>query len=367
MPSASAIRSASPSPVPPSIPRGNRGIARPWAKPSMSCSTGFRGGRKLSRRHAPRGLTGRNGRTRAEPAGSVNLNSRGGPMSTQDAPADIGRQPANRDDAIDLSSYLARIGYTGPLRPTPDVLAGFIERHMATIPFEAIDVMLGRGINLSPESVDGKLLAKRRGGYCFEHQNLLRRALVAIGFPVERLLARVRVRETPDGSAPPATHASLKVEAGGRFWLADVGFGSFMPNVPLAWEVGAAQETRFGTFRIRDTDDGQLIETLNDDGWSPLYEILRFRWQSVDFEVANHYVAHHPSSLFRSILIAARTELETRYTLMGNRLTIHSAGGSREERLLDADGIATALGTIFGLPVEPEWRPLIERAAALPG
>jgi N-hydroxyarylamine O-acetyltransferase len=140
-----------------------------------------------------------------------------------------------------------------------------------------------------------------------------------------------------------------------------------MPNVPLAWEVGTAQETRFGTFRIRDTDDGQLIETRNDDGWSPLYEILRFRWHSVDFEVANHYVAHHPSSLFRTILIAARTEVETRYTLAGNRLTIHSAGGSREERLLDADGIETALGTIFGLPVEPEWRPLIESAAALPG
>ena len=65
--------------------------------------------------------------------------------------------------------------------------------------------------------------------------------------------------------------------------------------------------------------------------------------------------------------MAARTEVETRYTLAGNRLTIHSADGPREERLLDADGIETALGTIFGLPVGPEWRPLIERAATLPG
>ena len=68
-------------------------------------------------------------------------------MSTQDTPDGIGRQTAGRD-AIDLSSYLARIGYTGPLQPTPEVLAGLIERHMAAIPFEAIDVMLGRGINL---------------------------------------------------------------------------------------------------------------------------------------------------------------------------------------------------------------------------
>ena len=284
-------------------------------------------------------------------------------MLTQDIPADTSGKPSGRDDAIDLSAYLARIGYAGPLRPTPDVLAELIERHMATIPFEAIDVMLGRGIDLSPERVDRKLLARRRGGYCFEHESLLRRALVAIGFPVEPLLARVLVHPASDGSTPPATHASLKVEAGGRFWLADPGFGGFMPNVPLAWEIGAAQKTRFGIFRIRDTDDGQLIETRKDDGWSPLYEILRFRWQRMDFEVANHYVAHRPSSPFQTTLMVVRTEVETRYTLAGNRLTIHSSGGSREERQLDADGIETALGTIFGLPVEPEWRPLIERAA----
>ena len=42
-------------------------------------------------------------------------------MSTKDTPDGIGRQTAGRDDAIDLSSYLARIGYTGPLRPTPNV------------------------------------------------------------------------------------------------------------------------------------------------------------------------------------------------------------------------------------------------------
>jgi len=88
-------------------------------------------------------------------------------MLTQDIPADTSGKPSGRDDAIDLSAYLARIRYTGPLRPTPDVLAKLIERHMATIPFEAIDVMLGRGINLSPERVDRKLLARRRGGYCF--------------------------------------------------------------------------------------------------------------------------------------------------------------------------------------------------------
>jgi N-hydroxyarylamine O-acetyltransferase len=284
-------------------------------------------------------------------------------MSIQNASADTGGQQTNREDAIDLSAYLARIGYTGPLRPTPEVLGELIERHMATIPFEAVDVMLGRGVDLSPASIDRKLLAGRRGGYCFEHASLLRRALLAIGFPIERLLARVRVRETPDGSAPPATHTSLKVEAGGRFWLADVGFGGFMPNRPLAWDVGTAQETRFGVFRIMDAINGWQVETQDGDAWKPLYEILRFRWQGVDFDVANHYVAHHPSSPFRTTLMVARTDVATRYTLAGKKLTVYSSKGQRDTCVLDADGIENALAKVFGLLVEPEWRPVIETVA----
>jgi hypothetical protein len=49
-------------------------------------------------------------------------------MGIQDAPVDIGGKPVARDDAINLSAYLACIGYAGPLRPTPDLLTGLIER-----------------------------------------------------------------------------------------------------------------------------------------------------------------------------------------------------------------------------------------------
>ena len=286
-------------------------------------------------------------------------------MLTQDIPTDTIGKPTGRDDAIDLSAYLARIGYTGPLRPTPDVLAELIERHMATIPFEAIDVMLGRGIELSPERVDRKLLARRRGGYCFEHESTLRRALVAIGFPVEPLLARVLVHPASDGSTPPATQcvAPRSKRVGSSVGLPIPVSAVSCRTCP--WPGRSAPPRRRGSVfsesRIRTM--ASLSELRNDDGWSPLYEILRFRWQRMDFEVANHYVAHRPSSPFQTTLMVVRTEVETRYTLAGNRLTIHSSGGSREERQLDADGIETALGTIFGLPVEPEWRPLIGAGA----
>lgn len=268
------------------------------------------------------------------------------------------------EDAIDLDAYFERIGWDGPFDPTLEVLKRVIERHMAAIPFEAIDVMLGRGVDLSPSAMDRKMLAGRRGGYCFEQASLLRRALRAMGFPVEQHLARVRARSGFEGPAPAATHASLKVQADGRVWLADVGFGGSIPNEPLIWQDNVPQETRFGAYRFTRTRDGHVLESWYQEHWSPLYEILDFRWQAADYKVANHYVAHHPDSHFRHDLMVALTARDARYTLAGSRFRIAGVDGSRSEQVLDVQGMADALATRFGLPVPADWWPLLERIVA---
>ncbi|MBJ7439531.1 MAG: arylamine N-acetyltransferase, partial [Sphingopyxis sp.] len=84
-----------------------------------------------------------------------------------------------------LTRYLARIGYTGPLAPTLDVLAALQAAHIAAIPFEAIDALTGAGIDIGAEAVEAKLIGQRRGGYCFEQNGLFLRILQAIGFEVE--------------------------------------------------------------------------------------------------------------------------------------------------------------------------------------
>ena len=38
---------------------------------------------------------------------------------------------------FDLDAYLGRINYTGPRTPTYDTLAGILQAHIASIPFEA--------------------------------------------------------------------------------------------------------------------------------------------------------------------------------------------------------------------------------------
>src|SRR4051812_45556722 len=93
---------------------------------------------------------------------------------------------------FDLDAYLARLGVTGPLAPTPEALDRVHLAHASTIPFENLDLLLGRPIRIDVPSLQAKLVGDRRGGYCFEQNTLLAAALGAIGFRVTPLAARVR-------------------------------------------------------------------------------------------------------------------------------------------------------------------------------
>ena len=85
---------------------------------------------------------------------------------------------------IDLEAYFSRIEYTGTRVPTLATLTEIHRHHARAIPFENLDVLLGRGIRIDPTSVEKKLIHDRRGGYCFEQNGLLRDVLTTLGFRV---------------------------------------------------------------------------------------------------------------------------------------------------------------------------------------
>src|SRR5476649_596419 len=93
---------------------------------------------------------------------------------------------------IDLDSYFARVGYEGPPTPTLATLSRLHALHAAAIPFENLSPFLGELVRLDVDSLVDKLVARRRGGWCFEQNLLFFHALEAIGFEVTRLAARVR-------------------------------------------------------------------------------------------------------------------------------------------------------------------------------
>ncbi len=267
---------------------------------------------------------------------------------------------------VDLDAYFARIGYAGPRDASLATLAALHARHPAAIPFEAIDCVLDRGVDISPAAVDAKLIAGQRGGYCFEHNSLFARVLTVLGFEVEGLAARVRWNMPPGAPDQPRTHQVLKVRAEGQDWLVDVGFGGCVLTAPLRLVADTVQTTDHDAYRLRPIDGGFALEVRREAGWVPAYDISLVPCVPRDYEMANWFTSTHPSSHFRHNLLAALTTPEARYGLLFNRFTTRPRGGSPTYEILDADGIERVLREVFGLPVEAAWRPAIERAAAQP-
>jgi N-hydroxyarylamine O-acetyltransferase len=266
---------------------------------------------------------------------------------------------------VDLDAYFRRVGYDGPREPTLEVLTRLQGLHPQAIPFENIDVLLGRGVSLEPAALQAKLIEGRRGGYCFEQNGLFKRVLEALGFAVEGRIARVVWNAPPDAPTRPRTHKVLSVTIDGRSWLADVGFGGCVLTAPLRWALDAEQETPHDRYRLRQDGEEVVQEVWREGEWRPTYRIGGGAQAAIDYELANWWTSTHPTSHFRAMLIATRIEGDARFALLNDRLTVRTKAGERERRTLDASGVEHALRDTFGLTVEPDWRPAIERAVAM--
>jgi len=107
---------------------------------------------------------------------------------------------------------------------------------MAAIPFENLDVLLGRPVRLDLASLQAKLVDARRGGYCFEHVTLFAAVLEQLGFtPVRHSACVVLVNPR---TAAPRTHMFLTVPLAEGTFVVDPGFGVLAPKVPLPLEDG---------------------------------------------------------------------------------------------------------------------------------
>lgn len=233
-------------------------------------------------------------------------------------------------------------------------MAAVQRAHRLAIPFENLDIPLGRGISLDPSALFDKLVHRRRGGYCFEQNSLFLAALHAIGFEARPLLARVWLGAS---ETPPKTHTFNLVTIGGEEWIADAGFGgSYTP--PLRLEVGAEAQTPDGAgHRLRRDDiHGWMLEraggTVHIDGrasdapgWLPQYSFTLAKVFPSDLALANHFTATAPGTRFTSFRIASIATPCGFVSLLDRKLSI-----DREPReIADSDSYERALREHFGL------------------
>ena len=249
------------------------------------------------------------------------------------------------------AEYLRRIAYTGPTAPTFDVLTALVAAHNRSIPFENLDPLMGVPVvDLRPDALVDKLVRRRRGGYCFEHNGVMAEMLARLGFGVEILGGRVIWMNT-SGQLPAKTHMTLAVtvpDDGGRY-LVDVGFGGQTLSSPIRFETDTVAQTRHEPYRIREHDAGYVLQSSIRDSWEPLYLFNTEPFPMIDRQVGSWYVSTFPESHFVSGLTAALVTDDARWNLRGRNLAIHRKGDSERIRFDTAAQVVDALTDRFGI------------------
>jgi N-hydroxyarylamine O-acetyltransferase len=234
---------------------------------------------------------------------------------------------------IDVAAYLARIGYSGPTDPTAGNLRALHRAHLLAVPFENLDISLGRKITVDEAAILNKVVALHRGGFCYELNGAFAALLRALGFQVTLLSARVARANGDEG--PEFDHLTLRVDLEDP-WLADVGFGeSFLE--PLRLEAGRDQLESTGTYRLLAQGERLRMEKFVPDGsWRPQYS---FSPQPRRLEEFAGMCRHHqtsPESSFTQKRICSRATPDGQITLSEMKL-ITTSKGEREERSLGSE------------------------------
>ena len=235
--------------------------------------------------------------------------------------------------------------------------------HMTAIPFENLDVLLGRGIRVDLDGVFAKLVTAGRGGYCFEHGTLFQAALRALGVDANAHAARVLL-VTPKAEAP-RTHMFLTVAVGDATWVLDPGFGGPGPIVPVPLVEG--QEVRHGrdAHRMVRRDGEWVLEGMVNGAMAPLWTSPLAPEQPVDFALANHYVSTFPDSPFVTRLMIRAITPDGRVSAMNRDVTVLRDGVAGKHQLADRVQLRALLAEHFGfdlpeverlrVPSVPEW------------
>lgn len=217
--------------------------------------------------------------------------------------------------AINLNDYLRRISFQGKLKADHKILGMLHRKHLQTVPFENLDIGIGRKIELNLEKLEKKIVSNMRGGFCYELNGLFYALLKEIGFEVRMISAKVygdkKIGQEFD-------HMALVVSLD-EDWLVDVGFGdSFLE--PIRIELEIKQKGPGGYFVIREQDATYLrLEASKDDlDYEPKYLFSLAKRQLKDFAgMCNYHQTSAESSFTREHICTLATD-KGRVTLRDN-------------------------------------------------
>jgi N-hydroxyarylamine O-acetyltransferase len=249
---------------------------------------------------------------------------------------------------IDVARYLNRINYRGPPDVSADTLRELHKAHLLAVPFENLDIHLGRPIVLEEEKLLRKIVDERRGGFCYELNGTFAALLRALGFETSMLSAGVA---RDDGSFdPPFDHMALLVKLEER-WLADVGFGDSFRE-PLLLDERGEQVQEGDAHRLVEDGEHLILQRRVDDSWKPQFRFTLEPYEFADYDEMCRYHQTSPDSPFTQHRTCSRATPEGRITLTGMRLIVTEHGDRHERELANQDEWITALREHFAIDLQ---------------
>jgi len=261
---------------------------------------------------------------------------------------------ARKDFRMDIQRFFERIQYDGAADPDLTTLADLQRTYVCSVPFENLDVQLGKPLSIEVEDAYDKIVLNGRGGWCYEQNGLFGWALSEIGFDVTRVAASVmREQRGPDSDG---THLCLivKLPDSRSKYLVDVGFGGSMLR-PIPLRAGEHEQPPYSLTLERldkcswrfseDVGTGQFSFDFSDNSADESLLSSKSEFQQTD-----------ASSKFVKNLVVKRRFENEHAELRGRVLKEIRVGSVSTEILSSAEELSFVLEHRFGLAVPDVMR-----------
>ena len=248
---------------------------------------------------------------------------------------------------MDTKAYLERIGYRGPTRPSANVLRRLHRRHLLSVPFENLDIHLGRPIILSEDAFYDKIIKHHRGGFCYELNGSFAALLKKLGFKVSMLSARVARKS--GGFSPDFDHMTLLVQLK-HPWLADVGFGDSFTE-PKRLNISSPQTDHGRDYRFTGKDGWTLLSrrTKGSTVWKPQYKFSLTPRKLEDFVPRCRWQETSPRSHFRKGRMCTCLTPNGRFTITDTKFIVTRGDKKVERPIKNLEEFAKFLRWHFGI------------------
>lgn len=252
---------------------------------------------------------------------------------------------------MDVLAYLSRIGIEEPVLPNLDNLFRIQKAHLFSVPYENMDIINGVPLSLNAEDLYEKIVVRRRGGYCFELNELFGWLLRQLGYGVTDYFARFLRDEV---KIPKRRHHVLRVTVPGEAsaYLCDVGVGTGSPTYPIRIIQDLEQPQGAMSYRLtRDPFLGWVLEDFKHGQWKSLFSFTEEPQLPVDYVAISYFCEHAPESPFnKSPMVAIRTELGRR-TLDGDEFRRFEGDSVFVHKVKDAQERDAMLKDWFGIEI----------------